>query len=1402
MVVGESREQLLAGLDAIVERRASASAFEGVAATGRDVVFVFSGHGSQWRGMAAQLLDTSPVFAAEMQRCSEALSAFLEWSPLDVLRGEADPAEMEATVLQSVQFAMMASLAALWRACGVEPAAVIGHSQGEIAAAYVAGGLSLEDAARVVAMRVQTLVGLVGRGGMASVAAGAAVVEGWLEQWDGRMSVAVVNGPGSVVVSGERDALEGLLEKCAAEGVWARAIPDAKGAMHSAHVEPFRDGLVNALVGLHPRSGDVPFYSTVSAGPLDTARLDAEYWYENARRPVQLEAVTRTLLGEGFRTFVEVSPHPVLGAALQETIDDTPGSGETVVVGSLRRDDGGMQRFCSSLSELWVAGAPVDWRAVLGDPGEQLVRLPTYPFQRQRYWIEASTTAGSNVAAAGQMPARHPLLASVVSLAGTGTLADSGTRAELVSLESVAGERLTATAGSEAMVLTGRLSLRTHPWLADHAPLGVALLPAVGFLELALCAGLRAGCGAVAELTLEQPLAIPEGDGVQLQVVLAEPGEQGRRSIEIYARVEAGGEELPAGPWTRHAAGVLAPAGAAQDPGEGAGERSWPPREAVPTDIVGLYEELADAGLDYGAGASALSRAWRRGDETFAEVRLPEELTAEADSFSLHPALLEPALHALAAAALRDAGEPEGAGGRPRMPVAWREVSLHATGATSLRVSLAPVGAGAASLLARDDSGLPVLTGTLELREVSLEQLAAAHARRGHRSLLSLGWHSVEPADGGPSRLTVLGAEDSHLVGALRAAGVETAVVPLEDLAADVEAEVVTDGGLAVEVVSDGDLAVGVETEVASQPDTSSHAGVTVLLDVGTGSRSTDVAADAHAVAWEALQCVQTWLAHDRFANERLAIVTHGAIAARPGEDVEDLAGAVVWGLVRSAQLESFGRLMLVDVDDSEVSLHRLTAALASDEPQLALRDGEVLVPRLQAAEPPAELSRAAFDPDRTALITGATSRLGALVARHLIAEHGVRSLVLASRRGPDAEGGAQLEAELRSAGARVSIVACDVGDRDAVRELLEQVPEELPLGAVVHAASALDNGVIESLTPESLNAALWPKVDGAWHLHELTADLDLSAFVLCSSATGVMGNPGAANYGAANTFLDALAAHRRAHGLSGTSIAWGLWEESGLDAVQLGRLNLMGIRALTAEEGLRLLDLACGGPDPLMVALRLDFAALREQAREGFLSPLMRDLVQTSVHSVSGRFGGVLAARLAVAPADEHEAVVLAFVREQIAVVLGHSSPESIDAEQTFKELGFDSLGAVYLRNRLNTATGLRLPATLVFNYPTPLALAAHLRDQMASEGSGESVEESVRQLRETLLARGLDHEERARLAVRLRAMAEELQREETEDGEQGVAERIEAATATELFEMYESEWATEAALDPAQGT
>ncbi len=432
-----------------------------------------------------------------------------------------------------------------------------------------------------------------------------------------------------------------------------------------------------------------------------------------------------------------------------------------------------------------------------------------------------------------------------------------------------------------------------------------------------------------------------------------------------------------------------------------------------------------------------------------------------------------------------------------------------------------------------------------------------------------------------------------------------------------------------------------------------------------------------------------------------------------------------------------------------------------------------------------------AFDPDRTTLIAGGTGGLGALAARHVVAAHGVRSVVLASRRGPAADGVAELRAELEGLGARVEIVACDVSERAGARLALDAVPPELPLGAVIHTAVVTDDGVLESLTPASFDTVLGPKVDGAWHLHELTAALDLSAFVLYSSVAGVLGSPGAANYGAANAFLDALAAQRRAAGLSGTSIAWGLWEEPThlhvtTSAAQAARIRLMGVRALTSEEGLRLLDFACEAPDPFAIALRVDFGVLREHAREGIVLPLMRDLIQTAARRAPGGAGGALVAQLAGAPEQEREGLVLAFLREQIAALLGHASPEDVDVELTFKELGFDSLGVVQLRNRLNHATGLNLPATLVFNYPTPVALAVHLHEQLDTAAGGLA-DDAVGQLREALLSRRTDPEERARLAARLRAVAAELEGGEREDGGAAV-ERIESATAAELFELVES--------------
>jgi polyketide synthase 12 len=459
-------------------------------------------------------------------------------------------------------------------------------------------------------------------------------------------------------------------------------------------------------------------------------------------------------------------------------------------------------------------------------------------------------------------------------------------------------------------------------------------------------------------------------------------------------------------------------------------------------------------------------------------------------------------------------------------------------------------------------------------------------------------------------------------------------------------------------------------------------------------------------------------------------------------------------------------------------------------------------------AELAAEREGLSFAPDRTVLITGGTGGLGALIARHLVAEHGVRSVVLASRRGAEAEGAEELRAELEGLGVCVGIVACDVSDRDEIVALLDLMPKELPLGAVVHAAAMIDDGVIDSLTPERLDRVLRPKLDGAWHLHELTEDLDLSAFVMFSSVAGVFGNPGQANYAAANSFLDALAAHRRARGLPAISIAWGLWAQASgitgeMSTAHVDRIHRAGIRALSSEEGLELFDRAGEGADALMLALQLDTASLRVQARQGMIAPLLGNLVRTRVRRSSDGTGRRLATRLAGVPDDEREGVLLEFVRDEVATVLGHVSPERVEVEHTFKELGFDSLGAVDLRNRLIVATGLRLPATLVFSYPTPAALAAYLLEQITptANATGGSLETDVQKLEEALMSGEPGHEDGMRIASRLRTLVGRWDARDRRE-EDGVIEQIESASAAELFELVESEWATDDAAGAGDGS
>ncbi|WP_016823074.1 type I polyketide synthase, partial [Streptomyces viridosporus] len=488
-------------------------------------------------------------------------------------------------------------------------------------------------------------------------------------------------------------------------------------------------------------------------------------------------------------------------------------------------------------------------------------------------------------------------------------------------------------------------------------------------------------------------------------------------------------------------------------------------------------------------------------------------------------------------------------------------------------------------------------------------------------------------------------------------------------------------------------------TPVAAVPGTAGPAG-TVRIEPG---------GDVRAALHRALAEVQRWIADDE--PGQLAFVTTGAMSAAQAEDVTDLAGAAVWGLVRSAQSEHPGRFVLVDTDTEEAEV-----PLVAGEDQLAVRGARLLAPRLERA-------RSDGDPaalDGTVLITGGTGLLGSHLARHLVTHYGVRDLVLLSRTGHAPE----LHAELTGLGAEVDVVACDAADRAALAAVIDGLRR--PLRAVIHAAGALDDGVVTAQTPERVETVLRPKVDAAVNLHELTRDLDLSAFILFSSASGIFGGPGQANYAAANAYLDALAQHRRAAGLPARSLAWSLWEQASamtghLDEADLRRIARSGMPPLTVEQGLELFDRALAAPDPLLVLMHLDLPVLR--ASDDPVPPLLGQLVRTPARravAAQDTAGDTtsLAAQLAALPAADRLGAVVDLVRTRVATVLGHASADVIDGNRAFRDLGFDSLASVQLRNRLNAVTGLKLPATLVFDHPTPIALAERL---LAELGEGQ---------------------------------------------------------------------------------
>ncbi|MEU4565130.1 type I polyketide synthase [Micromonospora sp. NPDC023956] len=1047
VVFAADRSGLATALDGLAEGRA-VEAVTGVAGAAGEVAFVFPGQGSQWVGMAAELIDAAPVFAEKLAACAEALRPYTDWSLLDVVRGVPGAPSLERVdVVQPALFAVGVSLAALWQSYGVRPSAVVGHSQGEIAAACVAGALSLDDAAAVVALRSRVIAGMAGDGGMVSVATTAEEVTATIDRWDGRVALAAVNGPTSVVVSGDVAALDELVAHYESAGVRVRRVP-VDYASHSAHVEPLREQLLELLAGVSPRTGDVRFWSTVVGDWLDTAGLDAGYWFRNLRQTVRFDDAVRSLVAAGYSAFVEVSAHPVLTMAMQESVELVAADPAAVTVtGSLRRDEGGLGRFHRALAQVYAGGVSVDWRPAFAGRSGRLVDLPTYPFQRQLYWPQPSAVAGATGPAA-------------------------------------------------------------------------------------------------------RPMADDEVDA------------------RFWAAVEA-------------------------------------------EDLTALTTELADATdadpLPEAAFADVLPvlAAWRRRHRDQAAV----------DSWRY-----------------RDAWLPVAEGDEPAVTGTWWLV-------TGPDDTTADQAAFCRDALVRH--GATVVPVVLD-------------AERTDRAALA--------------------ARTRDLAGAGPVAG----IVSL--LALD-------------------------ETPAPAHPAVPVGFAGTVTLTQALGD------AGVRAPLW---------------------CLTRGAVSTDTGDPLPHPVQQLAWGFGRVAALEHpdrWGGLLDLPDEWDDVAGRRLVRVLAGSdgEDQVALRRAGTFARRLLRAPLGDTPATRTWRPTGTALVTGGTGALGGHVARWLAA-NGAPHLVLLSRRGRQAEGIAELEAELVGLGARVTVAACDAADRAALAAVIDDLPAEHPLTTVVHTAAVLDDSVISSLTLDQADHALDAKVTAAINLHELTRDRDLDAFILFSAMAGTVGSSGVGNYAPGNAFLNALAEHRRGLGLPATSIAWGAWGGGGMAEGEFGRmLHRHGAPEMHPRLAVAALHQAVEHDETFLTISNIAWDRFYVAFTATRPAPLIAEIPEAqALAATKGQAEAKEAdeagpaATLARMSAAERQQALLDLVRDQAATVLKYAGGQAVDPHHAFRDLGFDSVTAVELRNRLATATGLRLPVTLVFDYPTPTVLARHLHDEL---GGGAEV-------------------------------------------------------------------------------
>jgi len=1242
----------------------------------RKVVFVFPGQGSQWLGMGRSLLEREPVFRDAMAACDAAVRNETGWSVLSELHADEPRSRFDRIdVIQPVLFSLQVALAALWRSWGVEPSAVIGHSMGEVAAACVAGALTIDDAARVICRRSLLLRRTSGTGAMAVVGLSFDKAADAIDAFKDQLSIAVSNSPRSTVISGDPGALDEVLAQLERRDVFCRRV-NVDVASHSPQMDPLRADLLAQLKELKPRPATLAICSTVLASMTDGAGFDAAYWVRNLRQPVLFSRSVQGLIADGHDTFVEISPHPLLTSAVQELLQDSGADG--IVVGSLRRDDDEVRAIGQAIATVWAAGGPIDLARVY--PDGRFVALPGYPWQRERHWLD--------------------------TVPGRGAFA--GARSQ-----SLPGSRLQSPIPSFEL----ELSAAADAWIGAAQVAGAPVVPQGAWLAIASAAALDhlGGKAAVIEqVTFGDAVPVPAEATLTFQTVVPRLTTDAA-SFSIHHLVDP--NATASGFWKTVASGEIRRASA-----EGSAAASFADAQRICTDQVSgtaFYGALAARGVDIREDARVVREVWSAKDERVGALALTGTGGTTGDAWVWQSCFdLMATLPASPDEFIWVAEQ-----------VAHVSVVGQLAAASWCHVSIQPgdraaTARGRATLYTDSGEALAVLDG-IALRRVRPSAYAGSHRLHTAGWTYALTWEretadpagAVPPADALARTWIVLGG----------------------NAVADAVAHTVLErGGSAVLVTSGerfskhGDDRYEIDITDAADYERLLHdvtvplAGIIHMLaaDVPDATSADTLEAQTRTLTLSTILAAQ---AVERSNAGRLWIVTRGAQAI-DGSSKPALGQSPSWGIARVLELEArgtFGGVLDLDPEAHASDAARdLTdfISVPGGERQVVSRRNVRYVPRLVSA--PAPLARTLSIRGGDAyLVTGGLGRLGLEVARWL-ADQGAGHVVLAGRRGlpprdawatvdPSSDVGGQIRAirAIEERGTDVTVHAADTADERAMRDLFSRFGTTLPrLRGVVHAAGRIDYRALDQIGERDVDDVLRAKVRGTWVLHELTAQLrdPLDFFVLFSSGASVWGSRHLAHYAGANHALDAVAAYRRAEGLPALAINWGWWEGGATTAESDALFAQAGLQAMAPDAALEVMADLLGTDVAQRVIAAIDWTVFRP-AYESTGSRLLARIDAAAPAVAVGRARGSLLRELASLSGDETKARVTEYLRSEVGAVLGRD-PSQLDPARGFFKLGMDSLMTVELRRRLETALDRALPTTIAFEYPTISALSAYI--------------------------------------------------------------------------------------------